>query len=185
MSFHNIFVWTYQHSKQILLAWLVVYLLIELWNSEYLKKIFLIASSIMYAVLFLGMTLLGREAGEEMRYKLELLWEYRRAFQFEAGKLKIQDIEYAWYIRDNIILGIPLGVLLGGLFQKRRKHRFPCILLTGCMVSVLVESCQLVFRIGLFELDDILNNTIGALLGFCFYMLVKKLIQNIRYRSKS
>lgn len=29
-----------------------------------------------------------------------------------------------------------------------------------------VELCQLVFRLGLFELDDIFNNTMGMLLGY-------------------
>ena len=34
------------------------------------------------------------------------------------------------------------------------------------MFSLSIELCQLVFHMGLFEFDDIINNTIGAILGF-------------------
>lgn len=108
------------------------------------------------------------------------MWEYRQAFRLEAGKLKIQDMEFALYIANNLLLFVPMGVLLSECCDACRKNAFVRVLSVSCLASALLEINQLVFHIGLFELDDILNNTIGAILGFGFYGLVKKLMQILR-----
>jgi glycopeptide antibiotics resistance protein len=46
------------------------------------------------------------------------------------------------------------------------------VVLIGMICSTTTEITQWIFRIGLFELDDILNNTIGCLLGCLLFICV-------------
>lgn len=57
----------------------------------------------------------------------------------------------------NIILFIPIGILLP---RKKRWLIFPFLF------SALIETIQLIFLRGTFELDDIFNNTLGAVIGW-------------------
>ena len=63
----------------------------------------------------------------------------------------------------NFILFIPMGVLLP--FTKDRKVRIPTAFLSGVVVSLAIESCQLIFMRGLFEWDDMLHNGVGCVIG--------------------
>lgn len=62
----------------------------------------------------------------------------------------------------NYILFIPLGLLLYLYFGKRKGLK---VVLFGFLLSSSIEIIQLVFKIGLFEFDDIIGNTIGCLIG--------------------
>ncbi|MBA9027046.1 MULTISPECIES: VanZ family protein [Bacillaceae] len=87
---------------------------------------------------------------------------------------------YAWFtnICGNILAFLPFGFLVSLLF----KHFYLVkMLFTSCMVSLLVESLQSSFRIGSFDVDDIILNTIGGLCGYfiarIFIMTMKRVDQ--------
>lgn len=67
-------------------------------------------------------------------------------------------------IRLNILLFIPLGLLIGGWR----------VLLIGFCLSCGIEAVQYYGNLGYCELDDILNNTIGAGLGAGLNELMRK-----------
>lgn len=67
-------------------------------------------------------------------------------------------------IRLNILLFIPLGLLIGGWRG----------LLIGFCLSCGIEIVQYFGRLGYCELDDILNNTIGAGIGAGLNVLIRK-----------
>lgn len=167
-----------EYSLWILLVWMVIYLVVKLNGNGTLAKRFLALSAVVYAAVFLFVTLFGRAERPEIRYQLELFWEYREAFGWENGRLVTQKAEFAWFIVNNILLFIPLGVLLGEYLCKHRRHLFFWVLSIGCLVSISVEISQLVFQLGLFELDDVWNNSIGAALGFAFYALVNTIFSS-------
>lgn len=58
----------------------------------------------------------------------------------------------------NIIMGVPLGILLPCLFEKMR-YWWPTYL-SGLLFTILIETTQLITHRGIFEMDDILNNTL-------------------------
>lgn len=184
MSANHFLAFFGKYSQQILLAWLALYLSVKLWGSETMTKRFLLLSAAGYGLVLLYMTLLSRGVHENSQYRLDFLWEYRQAFRLEAGRLQVRDSEFVWYIKNNIRLFVPMGVLLSEWHDAYGKNTFSRVLLTGCLVSVSLEISQLAFRMGLFELDDILNNTIGAILGYCFYVSAKKLMQSSRLRNR-
>ncbi|MDR0904520.1 MAG: VanZ family protein [Ruminococcus sp.] len=69
-----------------------------------------------------------------------------------------------WNILANTVCFMPFGFLLPLITKK------PCnVLLTGfigLLFSGLIETSQLVFKIGVFDIDDLLLNTVGVILGY-------------------
>ena len=70
---------------------------------------------------------------------------------------------------ENIIMFIPFGVLLPILFRKF-KSGWACVL-TGFICSCSIEILQHITQTGYLQLDDVVTNTTGTLLGwFIVYM---------------
>ena len=67
----------------------------------------------------------------------------------------------------NILLFIPAGYLLPRIFTKQKN--FLVFLLTCAGSILLVETAQLFSLLGSFDVDDILLNLFGMLLGFIIY----------------
>ncbi len=71
----------------------------------------------------------------------------------------------------NIILFIPLGFLLPYAFPKLRFWKTVCLAL---LLSVFIETVQYVAQIGCCDIDDVINNTLGACIGYiCFWLYTK------------
>lgn len=64
----------------------------------------------------------------------------------------------------NIFLFLPMGIFLPLLFRVCRK--FWVTYLAGFAVSVMIETVQLIAHLGVVEFDDVLNNTVGTMIGF-------------------
>lgn len=69
----------------------------------------------------------------------------------------------------NIALYIPLGYLLPYCFVWFRERMTSRVVLTGFLLSMLTENVQLITGRGLYDLDDILTNTLGALIGVLLF----------------
>ena len=110
------------------------------------------------------MTLFGRSQGE---YESPHFF-----FESYRSALAQGTPEQVLQLVMNVILYIPLGLFLPCCFLLFKKVRYT--VLTAFLCSVCIETIQGLFRIGLFEVDDILNNTLGALIGVILYQLVVK-----------
>lgn len=71
----------------------------------------------------------------------------------------------------NFLLFFPMGVYLPCMDQNTRK--LPRLLLTVFLIVLLLETLQLVFRVGSFDVDDILLNVAGAAAGFGIWRIEK------------
>lgn len=69
----------------------------------------------------------------------------------------------------NIVAFIPYGMLLPLLAHNRRK--FYRIVLLSFDFSLLVELVQLVSKVGSFDVDDLILNTIGGAIGYVGFLL--------------
>ena len=63
----------------------------------------------------------------------------------------------------NVIVFIPIGMILGLLV--RIKGFWLVALLIGCSISVTIEALQFCFMEGFSEVDDVMHNTVGCLIG--------------------
>lgn len=123
-----------------------------------------------YVAFILLVTLFIREIGSGGKLAWTLLWSWREV-------LLHQNLRLLWQILLNILLFVPLGMLLAW----NRKWGARAIVSIGFGLSMCIELCQLVFRLGLFEWDDILHNGIGCTLG----MLVIRVCQGVLQRLKN
>lgn len=109
-----------------------------------------------YIGIVLGSTVFTRKSSIR-KYKIIPLWSWKKILFGNGGKeLLIENIL-------NIILLLPMGILLPFAFGKKLKSKRA--FLYGFFVSAIIESCQLVFKCGLFEWDDMIHNGIGCMLG--------------------
>ena len=111
----------------------------------------------------------GRVTGlEKYRYNLvpfreiERFWKYRR----ELG------IHSFHNLAGNILGFMPAGFFIPIMWKDKRGFFF-----TVCMtfqLSLQAEILQLIFRVGSFDVDDLLLNTFGGTLGYLLLILLKK-----------
>lgn len=77
---------------------------------------------------------------------------------------------------ENIILFIPIGFLLPVLWK--RFERLSITIIAGALLSLLIEISQMLcYRAT--DVDDLIMNTLGALVGFCIYRGIKKVFPKI------
>ena len=68
------------------------------------------------------------------------------------------------YVIENIIMFIPFGILSPMVFKRMKKAWF-CVLI-GCIFSCGIEISQLITGRGYCQLDDVVTNTVGTLVGW-------------------
>ena len=104
----------------------------------------------------------GRKSPDEAyRYNLTLFKEIKR---FWEARSVIGWRISALNLAGNVAAFIPFGAILPVL-NKRMRHFFRIAAL-GMVVSLIVEVIQLLTRVGSFDVDDILLNTIGTAAGY-------------------
>jgi glycopeptide antibiotics resistance protein len=67
-------------------------------------------------------------------------------------------------LAGNIIGFVPFGVILPLL--SKRFRLFKKVMLTSLCLSLTFELIQLVFKFGSFDVDDLILNTFGGILGY-------------------
>ncbi|RKD30123.1 hypothetical protein BET03_05185 [Thermohalobacter berrensis] len=77
-------------------------------------------------------------------------------------------------IGANIIAFIPLGFILPFLIERLKK--LSKIFIIAFIISLIFELIQLITGIGVFDVDDLILNVLGAILGFGIYNMIKSLI---------
>ena len=83
--------------------------------------------------------------------------------------LKMQDTDVLRHLLQNAALFVPLGVLLPLLHRSLRSVWWA--LLGGAALSTMIETTQLVLAVGQCDVNDILTNTLGAVLGYGVFWL--------------
>lgn len=115
-----------------------------------------------YFFLVLCTTIFYREETFVKRYYIHPLWSYSVLY----NKLLAQIIM-------NILLFIPIGFFVGGVLKK--KHLLNAIEI-GFVLSFFIEITQLITTRGVFNVDDIIHNILGCVIGYlCFVLCYKTL----------
>ena len=137
-------------------------------------KLLLIVVLIFYLFTVLWFTVLCRRPGEQ-KIQLELFWSYRLWLSGNWG--------FGREILGNIAMFGPFGFMVGELLCERPVRRigaaFALTVVSGFLFSGLIEGLQYVLCRGLFEFDDIIHNTAGAVIGYGCFALAERLLRKI------
>lgn len=136
-------------------------------GSRVYKLLFWGYSTVLIWELFLGKY---RSHGGPRRYNLaplKTIGGYIENYKsFEASILFIN-------LAGNIVAFMPLGFLLPLVFK--RTDRLTVITRITLLISITAEICQFIFNVGGLDIDDVLLNTIGGVLGYLIYRLVARM----------
>lgn len=134
-------------------------------------KVFFCAAFVCYLIIIVKVTLLerGNFYGNQKIYPL--FYSYMLAYHNCSFR------EWRNLVL-NIFMFVPYGMLLPLIFPKMQKAYKTY--LAGFLTSFLIELLQLVLKRGVCELDDLMNNTIGTMIGFglfAFLSYIKGIIK--------
>jgi len=79
---------------------------------------------------------------------------------------------FLYHTLGNLSWFVPLGLLLPVV---RPKTTVLHALLTGAALSVLLEALQWLLKTGTTDVDDVILNALGALLGWALYRIVSRI----------
>lgn len=122
---------------------------------------------IVYSAFIVYYAVLSRESSADHRIEFRFMWSYREML---TGHPEWK--EDVGYNLKNILFFVPFGFLfpkkdiIPTLFKNRR---WMLILSAGMLFSIFVELAQYTFCLGLCELDDVICNGLGAVIGCGLY----------------
>jgi glycopeptide antibiotics resistance protein len=114
------------------------------------------------------------------QYTVEDGWEHANLVPFHTIKLFSSKRVTTEYSRQNIggnIIGfIPLGILLPIVFSVLTNAWKVSFVVLG--ISLLFEATQLFTGVGVFDVDDLILNTTGGLIGYLLYVAGRYLVKD-------
>lgn len=144
-------------------------------NTEIIKKYLKPAVIVLLLIWFgivLSLTVLGREPFDGRHFQPELFWSYRSTQMKET-----------WFVRQiigNVIMYMPFGFLFPFLLKEKVSGWKPFVItiIAGLAISFTTESMQYLFRIGLFEFDDLFHNGLGIVIGFLLHLFFVRIFDS-------
>lgn len=117
-------------------------------------------------------------SSEEYRYNLTLFKEVKRFINYRA---EVGLKSFVINIFGNILAFAPFGFVLPIISQSSRKLIHITIL--SLEFSLTVELIQLIFRVGVFDIDDVFMNTLGGFIGGVCFLICYKIYRTIKVKS--
>ena len=117
-----------------------------------------------YIFLLFSSTVIFRPIGETRQYDFHPFWSYDRP------ELLVENIM-------NVIVFIPIGILLAIVFKQMSWWK---VLLIGCSISITIEVLQFYFMKGFSEVDDVMHNTVGCLIGWFMVKGSRLMVSGLR-----
>lgn len=90
-------------------------------------------------------------------YKKSGLWQFIRLFL------------------GNIVWFVPFGFMLPKMLKK---CNFTIVILSGFLLTLFIEILQLVFKKGVCEIDDLILNIAGTMIGYSVYKIIQRINAN-------
>lgn len=114
---------------------------------------------LIYLAMALYMTLFSRKIGSIS--KIDLI-----PFNTAGGVRYI-----ILYAIANALAFIPLGTLLPFVWNRAKKVKV-CVLM-GFLMSLFIETMQLILCCGVVQTEDLIMNTLGTYIGYILYHVIK------------
>lgn len=138
-------------------------------NGKTVKKIIPIVLFLIYFVVLLFLVFgMDRMESKQYNYNLVLFSEIKRFIKYRD--VVGYDVFFANVI-GNFIVFMPFGFLLPLL--SRYKYNFVFMTLLSLEFSLMIELVQLVTKLGSFDVDDLLLNTLGGFAGYVLYRICR------------
>ncbi len=81
--------------------------------------------------------------------------------------------DIVWNIVGNVTMFIPSGIILPVVYKN--LNRFEKVVAAGAFISLCIEILQLPFASRASDIDDLILNTLGVLVGYGIYAFIRQL----------
>ena len=85
-----------------------------------------------------------------------------------------------WNVVGNTALFIPTGIVLPVVYKK--LDRCGKVVAAGALISLCIEILQLPFASRASDIDDLILNALGVIIGYGIYALIKQITRKIKIR---
>ena len=166
MWIDSIFLWLYcmRFSEMALLLFVLTLFYLVLKHYFHTEHFWHIAVAVMLLFWFLAVmwnTLLGRDQVTD--FSASSVIPFHSYYKIiAAGEWELLRSNFM-----NVILFYPAGLLACDLLPKHlsRAKRIISVTILFALMSFVIEFCQYRFALGQAEADDVIHNTLGALIG--------------------
>lgn len=167
------------------------------------RKALLVVMFMIYLAAVAYVTFLSRSAADDYRVNSDgLFHDFRESFYIDFGLLDILNILFTEGPRSalehihivsgggiaqvymNIAMLVPLGYLLPYIFDWFRRDVSRRTIPACFLFSVLIENIQLLSRHGWYDLDDIITNTTGGIIGQALFIAVAYINTHPQWRNE-
>lgn len=118
----------------------------------------------------------GRVPEIEMGYRYNLI-PFTEVRRFWVYRELLGTFAVVTNIFGNVIGFIPFGFIMPVISPKMNSLWF--VTLCGFVLSLVVECIQLVTKVGCFDVDDLILNTLGAFLGYIIFEICNRIRRKI------
>ena len=120
---------------------------------------------LLYVMVLYCLTVFFRATSTTIHYPFDFFWHYK---DFAHEQL-------LWLpeVIMNIAVFIPVGLAFGLAFRKTKGWQ---AVLAGMGISVGIELLQWLFRKGFADVDDVIHNTLGCVVGYWLYRVLKRVV---------
>ena len=141
-------------------------------NKRFICKKILVVLFCAYCIFIIWYTLLSRTSSGRHQIDMRFMWSYYEWFIGKQGAKKnvIQNIA-------NIVFFVPFGFFLSMIIKEKITRK---VLVYAGLFSLFIELTQYFACLGLCELDDIVCNSLGALIGLKLKQTICKDMNNKR-----
>ncbi len=109
-------------------------------------------------------TILYRDRLVEEEPVLRPLWSYSVLYSKLVAEILL-----------NVLMFIPIGFAVSVSLKKKNMLKIVAI---GCAISLTIEILQFLTKRGIFNIDDVIHNTLGCAIGYCVYRFCNIIINS-------
>jgi glycopeptide antibiotics resistance protein len=167
---HAIISWLYEFPVY---CWLVlVLILLLLWTLSAVKfqnssvwKTLTVIAFVISIVLIVMVTLVFRQTSEDKGFSL---------IPFSSFEIAKTHSDVYQEVMLNVVLFYPVGLTMPFVINRITNHPVIITIITSCILSVIIEIFQYLFNRGYAEIDDVIFNTLGVVIGSVSFLVFKR-----------
>ena len=167
-----------------------------------LRQLVLYVGFLLYVAAFMGIVFFSRTSGDAYQVHVAPFQDLYNAVETQQGLVDVivtifregvveglsrievirpQDISQVYL---NVMLFVPMGYLLPYVFNWFRAKATIRPVLACFVISLVTENMQLIFRRGLYDLDDLLSNTLGGFIGQLLFIFIAYVVTHPNWRRE-
>ena len=141
-------------------------------RSHKVERIFISICTASYIALIIYATLFSREKSENAQgYSLIPFITYYKA--------ETENVEFYREAFMNVALFFPLGCF-SYCYDIKGKRKWTAPIISALIFSSIIEIIQYAFKLGYAEVDDVIHNTAGVIIGILVCTLKEKILKEAK-----